>query len=42
LSGILEGQLPDFTRTLDKFGISIHSQRQQGEWIALLGARKTE
>jgi ribosomal protein L11 methyltransferase len=42
LSGILEDQLKDFIRDLEKHPLEIQSRRQQGEWIALLCARFIE
>ena len=39
LSGILEEQFVDFVQILKEYSLDIHSQRQQGEWIALLCAR---
>ena len=39
LSGILEEQFADFVQVLKEYSLDIHSQRQQGEWIALLCAR---
>jgi ribosomal protein L11 methyltransferase len=41
LSGILEDQLCDFKQILGEFPLDILSERQQGDWIALLCARRT-
>ena len=36
LSGILEEQLSDVTMALDRNGLQVVSQRQQGDWVAIL------
>jgi ribosomal protein L11 methyltransferase len=41
-SGILEDQLKDFIRDLEEYSLEIQTQRQQGEWVALLCARIIE
>ena len=40
LSGILEDQLGDFKQILGEFPLDILSERQQGDWIAFLCARR--
>jgi ribosomal protein L11 methyltransferase len=42
LSGILDEQLSDFKKILKKYSLDVRSQRQQGEWIALLCTRIPE